>query len=333
MNDQEETANPAEEFNFDEWTTKLKLSRKVTQTLRQEELVSKDVIQLLKERELQEMGLPLGARKVLMVEIQKWNNSEQNKMDTDGPSGDFVNKEVSENNAVLEGAGKTLDTLLCMPTDECMTNSKINTSANSSPFVDPRVILTMRATKKKTVHITQFLSEETKRRRQNRRQKEFILRSGKTDQDTVLIKADEEHPYLGIFVEEWGAANMRLLNHLLSTDQLKREDIEFYLAYTTKIFDFSKNYEWSSILNFDYNYRELQAEHGFRWGTLSPHMEMQTLVPKRSTNRPSQSSSQSQQQHTKEDCRIFKAKGTCPFGTKCRYNHPPLQSTTATPKN
>ena len=77
---------------------------------------------------------------------------------------------------------------------------------------------------------------------------------------------------------------MRLLNHLLCTGQLPRADIVFYLAYTTKIYEFTEKYEWSSVLNYDYNYRELQAKHKFKWGTLSPHMELQLLVPKRANN-------------------------------------------------
>ena len=52
-----------------------------------------------------------------------------------------------------------------------------------------------------------------------------------------------------------GLANIRLLNHLLGAGQLPREDIEFYLAYTTK--EFAEKYEWSRVLNYDYNYREL----------------------------------------------------------------------------
>jgi len=60
------------------------------------------------------------------------------------------------------------------------------------------------------LHITQFLSEKSKRRRQNRR-KENVLRSDA--EETLVLKTEDEHPYLGILIEEWGAANMRLLNH------------------------------------------------------------------------------------------------------------------------
>jgi hypothetical protein len=215
----------------------------------------------------------------------------------------------------LAEAGKTLDLLLG---DE-ISPSTLENSRSFNAHMDPRAILTMKATSRKATHITQFLTEKCKRRRQNRR-KEFVLRSGQTHQETLIIKTDEEHPYLGIYVEEWGAANMRLMNHLLNSGQLQRDDIEFYLAYTTKIFEFADIYEWSSVLNFDYTYRELQTEHDFQWGTFSPHMELQILIPKRikhGSEMPSQNVPKPQQ----EDCRIFKAKGVCPFGSNCRYRH------------
>ena len=66
---------------------------------------------------------------------------------------------------------------------------------------------------------------------------------------------------------------MRLLNHLLTTNQLQRKDTEFYLAYTTKINELAEEYEWNIILSYDYTYREIQAEHNFKWGTFSHHME------------------------------------------------------------
>ena len=68
MDDKAE-ATPVEEIKFEELVTKLNLSRKVTQTLRTEELVAKDTIILLEERDLKEIGLPIGAVKLILLEI------------------------------------------------------------------------------------------------------------------------------------------------------------------------------------------------------------------------------------------------------------------------
>ena len=115
------------------------------------------------------------------------------------------------------------------------------------------------------------------RRLQQRRPEEILSDAGKTldtlfcDQtvptkstlqfnaQTRVIRADDDYPYLGIRIEEWEAANMRLMNSLLSNGELKRDQIEFYFTFTTKIFEFADIYEWNSVLNFDYSYRELQA--------------------------------------------------------------------------
>ena len=305
------------DFNFESWANSLKLPRKVTQVLRQEELCSKEAISLLEQKDLKELGLPVGCVKLILRDIQLWNGAQSPAVYNQGTEEPAKEGNTPSNEEILNEAGNALDSLLLGT-----NNHKTNIGNANVSHMDPRTILTMKATSKKAVHITQFLTEKCKRRRQNRR-KEFVIRSGQTDQQTMIFKTEEEHPYLGIHLEEWGAANCRLMNHLLSAGFLKRGDIEYYLAYTTKVFEFADIYEWSSVLNFDHTYRELQAEHGFQWGTFSPHMELQLLVPKRV--RQSQDSQPIQRSQT-EECRIFLAKGSCPFGPKCRYKHTKPQS-------
>ena len=65
------------------------------------------------------------------------------------------------------------------------------------------------------------------------------------------------------------------------TEPGKAEGLVYYLAYTAMIADLASRYEWSSILEFDRKYRELQAEHGFLWGTQHAHPERHTLIHKR----------------------------------------------------
>lgn len=305
-----QNSTETEDFNFDEWATGLGLNRKVTQILRQEELTSKTALKLLQLKDLKELGLPLGSVKIIENEIQTWNKVSDIPNKLVNSEKDTSNMDI--NSEILSGAGKTLDVLL---SDQPPVSNKSKPELFGQ--MDPRTILTLKSQTNKAVHITQFLTEKCKRRRQSRR-KEFVLKSGAANSETLVLKADEEHPYLGIFIEEWGAANMRLLNHLLATQKLCRNDIEFYLAYTTKIFEFAEKYEWNSVLNYDYAYRELQAEHQFQWGTFSPNMELQLLIPKRSrqgVNTTAQSSLPT------EDCKLFKARGSCPFGSSCKYRH------------
>lgn len=149
----------------------------------------------------------------------------------------------TSNDATLNYAGMLLDNLLA--TNIEMLQVPAFQQTENSTFMDPRSIRTIKAQTKKIIHITQFLSEKSKRRRQNRR-KENVLRSD--SEETLVIKTDDEHPYLGITIDELGAANMRLLNHLIMTKAIQMT--EFYLAYTTTVFEFAAIYEWNSVMNF-----------------------------------------------------------------------------------
>lgn len=309
----EEGTGEFETFNFDDWANGLGLKRPVTQTLRNEDLTTKETLLLLEPKDLKELGMSVGTIKLLQREIEQWKLGSKEPQAAADASIEKDVSDLEENTDILKGAGKTFDVLFgASPPPPATGKTEIFGQ------MDPRTILTLKSQTNKAIHITQFLTEKSKRRRQNKR-KEFILKSGTSNPETLILKADDEHPYLGIYMEEWGAANMRLVNHLLATKKLRREDIEFYLAYTTKIYELAEKYEWNSVLNYDYAYRELQAEHQFQWGTFSPSMELQLLVPKRTQqiNKPGpQTSAQV------EDCKIFKAKGSCPFGASCRYRHP-----------
>lgn len=131
------------------------------------------------------------------------------------------------------------------------------------------------------------------------------------------------------------------MHQLLQSGALARADIEYYLAYSNKIFEFADRYDWESILDYDYTYRELQAENQFPWGTISPHMELQLLYPKqrgppsgaRFRAQGSRDGSGSSQQ---QECKLFKARGTCSFGADCKYRHvradkPPAKNGPTTP--
>lgn len=189
-------------------------------------------------------------------------------------------------------------------------------SQPSQEAYDPRAILSVKSTGKKAMHITQFLTEQCKVRIKNKKQDLVLARSGESSE--LVVRSDDRHPYAGITLDEWGAANMRLLNALLEIGELKHTEVEFYLAYTTCIFEFYQKYEWASILDLDYTYREQQAKFGFQWGFFNPIMQQQTLVPR---NRPKPNHHQLKVKGSSQVCRQYLANGWCRFGESCKYSH------------
>ena len=103
MSDNEDTNVAPLAFNFDDWANSLGLKRPVTQTLRNEELVTKEALILLESKDLKELGLTMGSVKMIMNDINKWKCVP-------------IIEEKDENAELLEGAGKTFDHLLSDPT-------------------------------------------------------------------------------------------------------------------------------------------------------------------------------------------------------------------------
>lgn len=80
--------------------------------------------------------------------------------------------------------------------------------------------------------------------------------------DGELNLQTKEVGHCYITVEEFAVANTQLMAYLMKEGILGREDMEYYLSYTAMIFDKVAKYEWSSILQYDTRYRELQASWG-----------------------------------------------------------------------
>ena len=338
-----------EEFNFHAWCEAHGLSKKMDTSLRKEECHTLQCIQLLTERDIREMGLPVGQRNLLLKVITDLKDTSKDlpaKPAEDVAEANDAEQDLGANLEIadirrqfdtLGAAGKQFDEFM-------NTHSALPTANSTAPCgphaeqskaspvlgmaMDPRTILTVKAPSAKTVHITQFLSEKTKRRIYDRRRK-FVFGTDKGDQ--VTIKADDKHPYTGITLSEWSAANCRLMAHLLESQQLSYDHVTYYLAYTTQIYEFYQSYEWEAILDFDHQYRERQNHHKFMWGYIPPNSEISLLgAPRNSKPNPNTAHKGYQTFKAKngdsraptEECRLFKnTYGNCPYGDKCRFKH------------
>ncbi len=230
----------------------------------------------------------------------------------------------------LLDSGKTLDNLLSgkpapLPAQAAQAEPALN------PVFNPVTVLTNRAPAAKPLHIIQFLPDRVRKRLQRLHRPPLILSHDPSTQ--VVYREEMDKDYQGIIIDEWGAANCRLMYELIKTEKLKGNEIAEYLAYTAQIFDMIHIYSWRSILDYDYAYRENQAEYGYPWGSYSPHL-CHTLLPRQ--GHPQQPSRQlrgltgyPRSQETPgrlvnrhpPQCRQFLA-GHCRFEASCRYTHP-----------
>ena len=351
----------AASFSFDRWAETNGLLKNTLKKLQKEDLVSQEAHLLLEPSDISELGLTLGQKRLVSKAVLDLKNIRSNVASsperapdvavTDAPVTPGVAEPLPSTPVTIRDirnmkqlceAGNSLDNLFrqltanvdnhdLQTTRRCASESDAITLCSS----DPRTMLTVKSSSKKALHIHNFLSEAARRRLKNKKRDVVLTRDGGDGTLVFRDSTDDTNPYYGISVAEWSAANCRLLNQLLITGDLKRQDIEFYLAYTAAVMDFVNNFEWHNVLDFDFNYREQQACHSFQWGYINPMMKMQYLAPKSSNEKHSKSGKQQQsyrQQKPTEECKQWKANnGVCAFGSRCRYLHVPLMSRQATP--
>ena len=79
-----------------------------------------------------------------------------------------------------------------------------------------------------------------------------------------------------VTIAQWIEGNTQIMARLL----VKGIDAREYMSYTVLFSQLAQKYEWLSVLVFDREYRRLQANVGFAWGTDFGHLRDVLLVPK-----------------------------------------------------
>ncbi|CAC5414591.1 unnamed protein product [Mytilus coruscus] len=85
---------------------------------------------------------------------------------------------------------------------------------------------------------------------------------------------------------QWSRANLSIMYKLLSTGELTQTQVLDYLSYTMRFYHLLSSCEFVSVLFFDREYRRLQQQHNFRWGTDIPNLQSVYLRPKAMYTKP-----------------------------------------------
>ena len=141
----------------------------------------------------------------------------------------------------------------------------------------------------------------------------------------MVLKSGAKRPPLdSVSVEEWALANTRIMNELMKdSDVFCLSD---YMAYTIKTCQLFKQFDRSSVLQFDREYRYLQSVYKFRWGTDTPHLHTTHLRPKTIAGNnarqfPSTQNRAFKHRQSSEVCRLYNTSKGCHFAGNCKYVH------------
>ena len=121
---------------------------------------------------------------------------------------------------------------------------------------------------------------------------------------------------------QWIVANALILAEIVresAHDSALPQTVLDYLSYTAKVGDLSGRFIWSSVMLYDDEYRELQANHGFRWGMDSSHLS--TVFLQARDPRPAKSKPRYQSRFNDKTCGYFNTGRKCPHEPACKFAH------------
>ena len=97
---------------------------------------------------------------------------------------------------------------------------------------------------------------------------------GGSNDACIVLHAPRRKPKLdNISLSMWIEANVRIMHQLSTTGKLSgTSQIEDYLSYTVKVAELLESHTLVSVVMYDNEYRKLQHQYGFRWGSDSQHL-------------------------------------------------------------
>ena len=82
-------------------------------------------------------------------------------------------------------------------------------------------------------------------------------------------------------IEDWGYANIKILQELIKQKRLNTGNINSYLNYTADIYRLAARNVWYSALLYDKEYCQKQSDESFEWGSYRQDLRDFQLVIKR----------------------------------------------------
>jgi hypothetical protein len=149
----------------------------------------------------------------------------------------------------------------------------------------------------------------------------------------VKVRSGPVRPKLeDVTVEQWALANTRIMDMVFNPVS---EAVHDYWAYTAKILRLFMAYDRVGVLQYDREYRMMQASNGFRWGAdWSFMLDINLKTPQKSHASTAQAAKSRAEQPRSDQSRGNKPRSSqpdpclqfndvkgCSFGRRCIYQH------------
>jgi hypothetical protein len=94
-----------------------------------------------------------------------------------------------------------------------------------------------------------------------------------------------------------------------------------YIGHQVKIGELATRYTWASVIQYDQEYRDKQAELQYTFGSDSGHLSRVILLDRGNDSVSKQPHSKAKYKESHAVCLLFNTEKGCHFASKCKFDH------------
>ena len=313
-----------------EWATRQKISPEALKFLVKDGFTSLQALELLEQEDLSPK-IPRGQQRLIMQAVRQLKTPQPAATPQSPPDEAVSTQEQPQHEdpyvtAVLSG----LQTAQLNPAPTTTSPPAATAMAGQSQptnlsWNDPQVFLRMAAGKASPViqyyDIVDFANLSSLMVR------EEVVANGARGAELVLRDGPRKPKLSALSLPQWSVANLAILSKLQEDGKLDAAATLDYLSYSIRLYQLFQRYDQVSVYLFDREYRKLQAQMGFRWGTEVGHLQQVWLKEQGQHPTPNSgfvTKTQKSNNPTTADgqtiCKLFNTKEGCSY-TDCKFEH------------
>ena len=251
-------------YNFDQWCSNAKLSKKTIDLLIDQELTEGELLIELSELDIASFDISLGQKKALTrgIRILKAPG------DRCPPAEDIPGKPVTNEDLKKDG---DLNQLLqeISSADQTLGAAAAKTSTNDA-WLSPQL------SKGKPLTIPDFIS--TVYMATENDEQVLACTEGGADLKLVMQKAKTKVESLSL--PQWTIGNARILNKLITEGKITTfKEVQAYLAHTVKVGELALDHYMPGLMRYDHEYRLKEHQGLISWGDDDIHLSTRFLKP------------------------------------------------------
>lgn len=138
----------------------------------------------------------------------------------------------------------------------------------------------------------------------------------------VYIRMKDTHQRLAsINPAQWVVASNKILLALWEEEGWSGQNIKDYIVHQIKVGELATRYTWGSVIQYDQEYRDTQAELQYSFGTDSGHLSRVILRDRDSVSKQPQAKAKAKSRESHSVCLLFNTEKGCHFASKCKFDH------------